>query len=42
MQHSELKIEILLNDDTLEQCHTIDYVFHFLEFGELRYVPPCY
>lgn len=23
---------------TLEHCHTIDYVFYFVDFGKLRYV----
>lgn len=38
MQYCELRLQNLLIDSTLEQCHEIDYVFHFLEFGELKYV----
>lgn len=37
-QYAKLKIQILFNDTTLEQCHTIAYVFHFEELGELKYV----
>ena len=25
-------------DATLEQCYTLDSMFHFVKFGELRYV----
>ena len=37
MQYSELRIWILLKD-ALEQCHIIDYMFHFIDFGELRHM----
>jgi hypothetical protein len=37
IQFIELRIEIMI-DANLEQCHTIDCIFHFIEFGELRYV----
>lgn len=38
MQYSELRIQVLLNDATLVQCHAINCVFHFAEFGKLNYV----
>lgn len=38
MQYTELKIQILLNDATLGQCHTIACVFHSPEFGKLKHV----
>jgi hypothetical protein len=38
MQYFELSIQILLHDAILGQCQTVDYVFHFIEFGELRHV----
>ena len=38
MQYSEFRIQILFNHATLEQCYTIDYVFHFVDFEQLKYV----
>lgn len=38
MQYSELRIQILLNGATLEQCHNVTYMFHFMEFKHLKYV----
>jgi hypothetical protein len=38
MQYSEFRIQILFNHATLEQCYTIDYVFHFVDFRELKYL----
>lgn len=37
MRYSELKVQILF-EDTLEQCYITAYVFHFVEFENLKYV----
>ena len=37
MQYVELRVQITFNA-TLEQCHTTDYMLHFVEFEELKYV----
>lgn len=37
-QYVELRIWILLIDAKLKQCHTMDFMFHFIEFGEVKYV----
>ena len=38
MQYIKLRINILLIDANLKQCHTMDCVFHLIELGELRFV----
>lgn len=38
MQYIELIIQILPMDAPLQQCHPIDFMFYFVEFGELRYI----
>lgn len=36
--YAELKAQILFNEVTLEQCHTIAYVFYFVECKNLKFV----
>lgn len=36
--YTELRIQIRVSNTELELCHAIDYVFYFVEFGEVRYV----
>ena len=36
--YAELRIQILFKDATSEQCHTISYMFYYIEFGKLQYV----
>jgi hypothetical protein len=36
--YAKLTIQILFKFTTLEQCHIITCIFHFVEFKELRYM----
>lgn len=38
MQCSELRIQLLFNEVTLEKCHMIEYAFHHIELENLKYV----
>ena len=35
--YAKLTIQILFKFTTLEQCHIITCIFHFVEFGKLKY-----